>query len=421
MRVLFFGTTGTQKSDLMKAIQKIAFDEAVSEGEIAGKSNLNDYIKILDIEDEICKGTGTESSLDHVVTYLNAPEHERHRRWMGAMESVIDRANSQPRARYAFLSLHGFYWRGRQLLCDLDLNLIAHFNPSVIVTLCDDLCDIQTRIKNGDPEDYLNNQLLLREISAWRSAESALADLIARGIGDGEPLRNFLIGVKHPPEMFYKLLFRRDILPIYASFPISYVRSKKSEVKELLDNFRWNLGEKYTVFDPLAIDEFLLSDRDPSTGKELTYQELFNKYNGTNHKAKDHRWHFGDCSAVPGCPDAVISGYEYIDTLLDIKKQIPNRDFRLIDQVKWLGGIIVAYRPLIDGHEPGGVRAELNYAHDNTVPVYNFHPPEDRKKTGAFGPLDPYEKCRGPYNTVEDLLQEVSNHSYNITSEKTWE
>lgn len=452
MRVLFLGTTGTEKKKVMYAVQRMAFEEMVAEGELAAKTDPNEIIKIIGIEDRICSGVGSAKyGIGPLASYLDSFERERRGLWRESMLDIIK--ETEKFEGHVFLSLHGFFWRGRQLFCDIDWDLLARFEPSVVVTLCDDLYDIQRRVQLGDPKGCFKNQLLLREISAWRSAELAIADMLATALrinpstyfGEGldsdrkydllrealdkldknltkqfgKPLKNFLVGIKHRPNTIYNLLFRRDILPVYTSFSISHVRSKKTGLMNSIDAFRNKISDLYTVFDPLAIDEYILSDRDAESGAELSLSEMIHKYTA-EYRVVDYRWPFGDDSTVPGCIDSVIKGEEYVHVLSDIKKQIPERDFRLLDQVRQLGGVVACYRPLIEGHEAGGVREELNYATKNSMTAYAYHPPEDKVKVHAFGPLDPYNKLIY-FDTEQALFDALAKHSRRKLKNRTWE
>src|SRR3989442_11048073 len=127
-----------------------------------------------------------------------------------------------------------------------------------------------------------------------------------------KPVPHFVVAVKHSRRMLYRLLFRRDILRIYASFPISDTRDKSKRVAEV-NKFRTELESRYTVFDPCTIDELRGSTKKGAK------------------KALKPRWPLGPIVPMvkqnkdrAGALRAELKKYEQ-----PIKDQIEERDYRL--------------------------------------------------------------------------------------------
>ena len=127
--------------------------------------------------------------------------------------------------RHSLLATHlTYYTSGRQFSL-IDIPTIRRWRPDCIITLVDDMLDIRAALARRDTEQHTNFRLRLREILAWRSAEIAMADLLARNLYERRMIPHYVVSVKHPAEMLYRLIFHRRRFPVvYSSFPITAIR-----------------------------------------------------------------------------------------------------------------------------------------------------------------------------------------------------
>ena len=75
------------------------------------------------------------------------------------------------------------------------------------------MLDIHAALQRRDAAQHTNFRLRLREILAWRTAEIAMADLLARNLYEMRAIPHYVVGLKHPAEMLYRLIFRRRQYP----------------------------------------------------------------------------------------------------------------------------------------------------------------------------------------------------------------
>jgi len=138
------------------------------------------------------------------------------------------------------------------------------------------------------------------------------------------------------------LLFEPKKLIVYAAFPITSTRKESKKVDEI-NEFRMKLHEKFTVFDPVLIDEDILRILlNEQSGKTLLIR-------------KKDRWPIPN--DWPLCKDVdypiELNVNEAREVVKDTKDHIMLRDFRLIDQADCFAG----YRPHYGGKQSTGMFA----------------------------------------------------------------
>ena len=100
--------------------------------------------------------------------------------------------------RHSLLATHlTYYTSGRQFSL-IDIPTIRRWRPDCIITLVDDMLDIHSALAQRDAERHTNFRLRLREILGWRSAEIAMADLLARNLYPERAVPHYVVSVKHP-------------------------------------------------------------------------------------------------------------------------------------------------------------------------------------------------------------------------------
>ena len=141
--------------------------------------------------------------------------------WQRAGQAIAERIEAAD-PRHSLIAAHlTYYTSGRQFSL-IDLPTIRRWRPDCIITLVDDMLDIHSALAQRDADRHTNFRLRLREILSWRSAEIAMADLLARNLYPERAVPHYVVSIKHPAEMLYRLIFARRQYPlVYSSFPIT--------------------------------------------------------------------------------------------------------------------------------------------------------------------------------------------------------
>lgn len=439
MRVVFTGISGLGKENIARAV---AIEAAKQRGVPA---NLDDpltkkYIQVLSVEDEIKKKIlHLRPFLDHI------DREERLRQWRVAFKEILQRASE---SEHSILCFHNVYYRNSDFSSCVDWDLLCAYHPTIFMTLINDVFDIWETINARERELASNSYFHLTEILAWRSNEISATDILAENLYIksqhhniapdrlkllqsnfpdvspifGSSIPHFIFSVKHPLKTLYQLLFRRDLLRIYASYPISDTRGLL-EGRTEIDNFRQQmfLSNFLTVLDPLTIDEYRFPKSVPTSPPFL-----------------NPRW---PLTFGPSIVNEVLltenpfSGYsllQYESFKTSIEKHIKSRDFKMV----WQGETLVAYRPYYGGplgsgappsNKPTqGVDKELIYAANALKLTYVVHPQQDRENMPpqifaginfAVAP-DTTKKVLSQLEKVQkDTITRISRHGEKITWE----
>lgn len=433
MIVLLCGTTGLCKSQVAR--QLIATAESELGPHLRQELGSRSWVKHYCVEDEI-RSLG-DSDLQ---PFLDSHHADTQREaWREAMDRLIDKIEKE-KPKHAIVSLHLVFHRDGYLFSVVDWDFLARLRPSVVVTLIDDVYDCEGRLRRtAFPPGRLPSW---QELLLWRSAEINAADQISRNLyldptyyGLNKVNRlpksirsivkrripHFLVAVKHPVQTLYRLLFRRSILPVYASFPITRTRKGDDSRKEI-DSFRRTLHENFATLDPLAIDERRVSI-ERQQGLDITIRPF-------------QRWPMQVEPMVPGCDNLdeskTVSGITETFHILD--EHIRFRDYALVDGVRQARGAVVAYRPFWGKDSiAGGVDKEITYAIARLVKVFAVDNPLQDKERQALarsypGPLD-MEKVYTHAPSIEKLINEfILPHAderrvrlKNETEDETWE
>ncbi len=383
MRVLVLGQTGVEKRRFIAALVAHARKQRELP-ESDSDQYATRYLRAFHIEDEI-KDFTHNATIQPFLDNLDA--EARLRTWQDVMTQRVLQPLEESPSEHVLLSMHAFFYRNNNFFTPIDWSLLSKFGPDVVVTLVDDAYDVASRVTIARETRGPKTQstLTVAEALVWRSAEVSTADLLARSLG----VPNFVLPVKHPVETAYRLLFRRDIIRVYLSFPISSTRRVPDRVAEINEH-RFLVHQKYTAFDPVCVDELRMTHlADQGDKWELADRWMLDPVTPTIPVEGDFA---KDLAAELRTLEAVI------------RNQIEERDYRLIDQAD----IIVAYRPFWGGVEypAQGVEKEISQAVAKNKTVYYFDPPEDNlaRKSRAFRVIE-----RGiRFETVANLYSELA-------------
>ena len=354
MRVLFTGQPGIKKS--------IAINRLI---ERAQADTDTGAINHLCVEDCI------KRRFHGIVPFLEESARlAREDTWKKAAREVLADIKGSS-ASHLFLEMHCVFYRKGRWFCPIDLALIQKFKPDCIVTLVDNVYEVQRILRHDNQRDPAIHSLRLREISMWRSQEIVLSYLFAKAIEiAGRPVDVYVVPVKHHVDMLFRLLFRPDVLRVYASFPITGVR-KVPGLKAEVDSFRSRLNGSFTVFDPLTFEEEILRIKASEARDNQKTVSLSSEDGGT--LSLEGTLVQGREKAYPIKYPLKLPLDEVKEVALDAHWQTEQYDFTLVDQAD----CVVAYRPEPRGIVSSGVRAELQYARGKKRIVIYYDPKED--------------------------------------------
>lgn len=359
----------------MKALAAKVFEKEQGATIDPDRDVVKKEIERKDLEEEISRSLtgGIKAFLDDYITQSRLVICQKH---FAEINNLFDKSS----AKHFFLSLHLTYFRFKQFFSCTDFEYIRAFKPDVIVTLIDDIYDVAFKINEREKIQKTNSYVDLKDVLSWRTAEIMMADTLARNLLK-KPVPSYVVAVKHPIEMIYRLLYEPETLVVYASFPITTTRRETSRIEEI-NSFRQKLHEKYTVFDPVTIDELRI-DTKSKTATLLDRWEIEGLDND------DPAKHF-DIAEIESIKES-------------LKHVIETRDYRLIDSVD----CVAAYRPYWGGrpYPATGVDNELRYATLTNKAVYAVHPDEDEPQDEA-GPFDTLKRAVVLKN-LDTMLEEL--------------
>ena len=276
--------------------------------------------------------------------------------------------------RHSLLATHlTYYTSGRQFSL-IDIPTIRRWRPDCIITLVDDMLDIRAALARRDAEQHTNFQLRLREILAWRTAEIAMADLLARNLYERRKIPHYVVSVKHPAEMLYRLIFHRRRFPVvYSSFPITAIRDD-ADRRAAVDAIRQELHRRFIVFDPLTLDEGTPQVFDKA---RAACDDGANEIVITGDEA---RWPLDNAGTLKdGLPlsfPMTLDPREALEVWDDMENQVRHRDLTMVEQAQ----CVAAYRITMGGRLSTGMYSELMYASHTAEParpVLMYADPED--------------------------------------------
>lgn len=271
-----------------------------------------------------------------------------------------------------------------------------------IITLIDDVFSIWQKIKDRESSGFLNTQLTLREILAWRSLESLRAEELMQHVrisGEGSRrISNYVVSIRHPFETFYNLVFEPKPNRIYLSFPISETRKDKKDIDDV-NSFRKTMNEigsknNVTIFDPVAIDELAMAEPLEIAKNDKSDQVTIKE---------KHRWplEISNSLAENIKWPITIPRDQVEDAIKDVINQIATRDYTLVDNSLFL----TVYRPIYDGKLSRGVDAEIKRANAHTKRVIMYHPKEDQEKYSASSSTHPFGNKVDPFDSKEKFFE----------------
>jgi adenylate kinase len=397
MRVLFTGTTGIKMKETVSDLAMHFYEKNKQKPDLENIHS-REHLSIYDVEEEIKRETD-------FTAYLDSDNYKwQESIWEQAAQRILQQQEKQ-KPKNSFICMNVPYFRKSRFFPAIPVDLIKRLELDVIVTLIEEAHLIWQRITTRNVKFPTRSNFRLREIFSWRAATILTADCLAKTLSalnpERPPVKNYVVAVKHPRQMLYKLIFEPESLTVYASFPISSTRDDPGKRKQI-DDFRMRLHKYFCVFDPATIDE-------------RVYQLALKKQEkGTIEIQETDRWPlpkgFSLCKEDKSDYPIRIPVDQLKEVVEEVDNNIRFRDYRMISQSKSL----VAFRPNFGKRPSRGVTAEIFYANDvANVRCFIFSPKEDHDK-GAT----PFEGIGIVRDNLDDLFKDLTSYQQQTSSEE---
>ncbi len=277
-------------------------------------------------------------------------------------------------AEHVIVNTHAtFRWR-HGLFPAVDFDQMRELNADLYICLLDSVASLHERLLADHVIDHT-----LKDLMVWREEEIIGTDMLRRGVGENIPFYCLARGNQQETiETFYDLLFARDKLKAYLSFPMTAVMGQPA-IRAEIDDFRKRMHSMLVCFDPGDVEDAHL----PQLAREASNQ-------GNDTVEQVLRGKRVDLSCA-----------EILQIERDINSQTYARDFLLIDQAD----MIVSFIPAgTDGRASisSGVERELQHAHEAGKEVYVIWSAE--QKPSVFVTQTATEVFRSVKEAVDHLV-----------------
>lgn len=386
---IFGGITGFDKTEFIKSFTLQCFRKYGYPQDLYDEDSKR-FIHYIKFEDELLAETEAVS----VADFLAKPSFPEKIKSIEKTYLRIGRQIEDNEAEHVFLDIHLSCLYQSQFfppIYSANLRELDPLNEATVkvVTLIDDVFVIWQKLRERE-DLYPNTSLRLREILAWRSVELLQAEAVAFHYTTEErPARNYLFAIRHPFDSLHNLLFNKDPIGLYLSYPITRTRNIHERVQDI-NNFRksmYDMGRELEVviLDPVTIDELALT----SAPLECEFRVLSEK----------NRWPL-ETELLVSEPDWPINipEVEVEEARRDISNNIRQRDFKLIDQSIFT----TVYRKNFGGSSKGVIE-EIRYTNSSGKRAYVYDPLED----GNGGVPHPFDQDEIGSRTVEEFYDRI--------------
>lgn len=313
-KILVLGITGVDKK---KAIGKLLSFYKYERG-------VEDAPRVVDFETQYVQ------NITELHEYLDDKERAQRSTWDEAWDDFVE--DNKDYDKDLFLLIHGVIVRKLYgFRSPLNFEKLRQWKPTDVITLIDDtyMSWFTTQKRAGGLE--WKGKPTLEQLLTARRVETHMGDLIAKDCGARKHTRNYMLAVRHPARVLYRLIYGPSTKPIYLSFPISGPRKMERERREeegALDGMNEvnTFIEKAAKFEqnnpnvccfcPLAIDELPLEGiykevKDPSEAtSKMDIQTITRRRWDVN-----NFWHEDSGSNVLLTDDSLVS--EIVDSGID--------------------------------------------------------------------------------------------------------
>jgi adenylate kinase len=226
-RILVTGVSGASTSECLRRVQADLGSERVEVHNVGQE--------IMNLVRE--SGMSLESG-----NILNAPKETLTALRMAAFERIHQRLSEVHKMH--LVDVHATFLMRSGLKEGLSFNEVKKFSPDLMLTVIQGPQQIHRQLR-GHPGAYLH--LTVADIVKWQEFEVYITNMLARILG----VRHFVVAESQTETLKTILLDLLHKPPVYASYPMTHL---PEEEKPKVRRFVEFLKERFTVFDPAAID-----------------------------------------------------------------------------------------------------------------------------------------------------------------------
>jgi adenylate kinase len=357
VRVLFTGQVGLEKGAYLGEARELAEARGVGlEYHTLGQQMIQSYLGKIDDQ-----------------TILNLPKTllDLLRRY--AWDKLLIRAGGLPDEAVFVLNSHAAFRWHHGLFPALDLDLVMDLDPSVVVTLIDDIDKVQAGLEQRGTPFFE-----LWELLAWREEEIWLTRFLRDSLQKlkGREIPYYLLPRAQGAELFVRLVSEPSTPKVYLSFAATGL---PEEQKKEVDEFKGRVSERFIAFDPLAMGERAVVTTAKSLAKEIedairaSISDALSAWPAV--EGEELRWTLKGLDERTALAFAEIrvghttfDGSQVASIFEAVDSQIIARDYLLIDQ----SDFVLMYIRTSEG-EPAisaGSQSEMVYAYSQGKPVY---------------------------------------------------
>lgn len=354
MRIICTGQSGLGKARFLEEVKRIASD--------AGHE-----VTTYNMGHRMCEEARVRES---AILNLPLPHLADLRR--SVMKDVV--ADVRER-EHAVLCTHAVFRWQNGLFLALTPEHIRMFEPDMFVVLVDDVDALKAEFDTRRVKEPERPPITLLEILAWREEEVVTTHLCALFESNDRRVPFYVLPLMHQvqyfdghmdvssnADIFYRLMFRRDMKKVYPSFPITLIQESQDLVNATIE-FRQRVREHFIVFDPFDIRDYHVVTKYKSLKKSNPEaDELVFEARGTEVRLP--------MDEIPFAKTA-------------IENQIRSHDARQIDQSDFLLAFLPIDPKTGKPAATTGVGWEVNYAHDTGHQTFVIR----QAGVGPFGQL----------------------------------
>ena len=394
LRVLFLGTTGLGKLDVLNQVADIACKEKYELSTGIQHESSSKYVQIFDIDNRI----KTKLTLGY-SSFMDGNVREKQIDiWKLELKKILTEIEEK-QSKNVFLSVHAVYYRYNNYFSMIDQNTLSKFCPDMIITLIDDIYDVSKKVTDKEKELHTNSSCTFSEALGWRTVETLMADNLSENLLPNNPITHYVLAIKHNVRTFYRLIFEKERLILYSSFPITSTRTDIDRTNEIND-FKAKLEEKYIILDPATIDEILIKQKSSIKSEEYSNLQKNKMIHFENDDTIILKRLSGNYSRSTELPESIT--VDQLENIQDaILKQVEKRDYRMVHQSEG----VVGYRPFWGARKDpaGGVDQELKWALSLDKGAVVYHPDEDGDPKLMFTGIELALK----FNSLDELFSQL--------------
>jgi adenylate kinase len=197
------------------------------------------------------------------------------------------------------INIHSFFFWKKIFMRAYDRFYVNELNPDMFVTFIDDTSAIQQRLNKRT--QWVSQKLSSEELLLWQNVEVE----VTASWAEFHRKDFYVMSVKQPMHGLYRLLFKKNIEPVYISMPMTHL-PPEDQLK--VSKFVKKLESYFVVFDPRTIEIATASARkaDATTYNQTVTRDLY----WLVKQSKKIIAYFPRLVSSPGAINELREGYE---------------------------------------------------------------------------------------------------------------